>query len=58
MGKVLVIIIYELEMFAGTLAVQFWSDKTVQLPVVWFGNHKAARFSLVKGSAEGETGQA
>ena len=50
-------IIYELELFAGVLAVKFWNNKISRGLQVWFGDNEAVRFSLIKGSAEGEVAQ-
>ena len=47
--------IYELEFFAGVLSLQFWSETTNANLQVW---DDAVRFSLIKGSAEGEVGRA
>ena len=47
-------IIYELELFAGVLALKFWNSKISCGLQVWFGDNEAVRFSLIKGSAEGD----
>ena len=44
-------------MFAGVLAVKFWNNKISRGLQVWFGDNEAVRFSLIKGSAEGEVAQ-
>ena len=50
-------IIYELELFAGVLALKFWNSKISCGLQVWFGDTEAVRFSLIKGSAEGDVAQ-
>lgn len=50
--------IYELELIAGILSLRFWSKRILQGLQVWFGDNDAVRFSLIKGSAEGDIGKA
>lgn len=49
-------IIYELELAAAVLALDFWADQIRDGLQVWFGDNDGVRFSLIKGSCISECG--
>ncbi|CAK9117153.1 unnamed protein product [Durusdinium trenchii] len=51
-------IIYELELLSAVFALRFWKNFAFGNLTVHFGDNDAVRFALIKGSAQGEIGNA
>lgn len=51
-------IIYELEMLGAVFSISFWREFVTDCYTVCSGDNEAARFALIKGTAQGAVGRA